>query len=401
MKRVIVYAAMVVFILSLAGCSNKDKKTEETTAAFTEATTEATTEAKTEATTEATEEQTKTDYEEVYSDVIHHIYDLLVSDADELEDVSDEDVGIYEVKMAGDISYALQNVGYTLMDISQDGVPELIIADAGGSILAIYTCDGQTPEYVVSGKTRSYKRLLKDGKTIYEQSSGGAALYLFGKFHLSENGKKIEWEECYFTYPDDAFNMHYYYNTTGLWEPDKAEELNITDEEFYAKDNLTEDSYMLDLGLTMFADMPGGTYNVSGGAVNGSEQATGTGVEVMPAENCRMRLSNATVIDISDGENWSEIAFLPVDGSVTDIYFYEIEYSDSSENNQWFKEVRELSYIPVIKEDEPLVAKISFPGDIPTTGFSFVDATGTVWRYTICLSGFDGSVQINPYFPAE
>lgn len=397
MKRKIMIVGLIVSMLAAVGCSKKGKEETTTTEAV-----EVTTEATTENTTEVTTEEKVVSYEEVYADVLHHTYDILASAEDIFDEITDEEMGIYEIRMYSDAETALKSVGYCYKDLNDDDIPELIIGSDDGMILAIYGIDGDTPAFLVSGRTRNAKRLLADGKTIHTFGSGGAAYSIFGTMQIAKDGKGIEWIDCYFTYPDNTNNIHYYHNTTGVWDPEQAEEIFVSDEEFWAPSELEDGSFVRDLGLTYFIDMPGGTYEQTNNSQTGDinvQIATGAGFDVLLAEDARARLTNYQTLNISTDEFTNEVAFIPIEGGLSDITFYEIEYSASSEGNQWFKNNKEIGYIPFVAEDEQLVVTMSFPGDMPTIGFSYIGATGETLYYAIGLSGFDGSVQISPYFP--
>lgn len=399
MKRRWILAGLFVSMLAAVGCSKKDKATTATTTEAIEVTTEATTEN----TTEATTESAQIDYEAVYAPVLQHTFDVIVSE-DDIDDIEEEDMGIYEIKMYDGIEAGLNNVGYAYRDLNDDDVPELIIGSKFGTILAIYGIENDKPVFLVAGRSRSTKNLMKDGKTIHTYGSSGAAYSIFGTMQVSKDGKSIEWQDCYFTYPDDNNSVHYYHNTTGIWEPEEAEELNINNDDFFALDEAVYEDFEESLGLTYFIDVFDSSYiptgDSNGGVGNEIPRPTGTSLDVMLADECRNLLTNYETLDITYGGEFStEVAFRPVDGSISEIYFYEIEYTASNEDNQWFKEKKILTYYEFLNSDQQLIVKMTFPGDMPTIGFSYVNGSGEEQHFAISLSGFDGSVVISPYFP--
>jgi hypothetical protein len=62
--------------------------------------------------------------------------------------------------------------------------------------------------------------------------SGGAMITLMGENHLSENGQEIIWDDFYFTDEKTGGEVGIYHNTSGLFDAEKSEELNITQEQF-------------------------------------------------------------------------------------------------------------------------------------------------------------------------
>ena len=51
---------------------------------------------------------------------------------------------------------------------------------------------------------------------------------------------------------------------------------------------------------------------------------------------------------------------------------------------------RELYRLPEFGPELPLLLTLSFPGDLPSFGFSYTDPDGTAHRCAVALSGEDG-----------
>lgn len=397
MKRRSLMAAFLVGALLLGGCSKKGDDKEQQTENTTEIVTE-----EVQTTAATTTEQKEINYEDVYSDVLHSTYDFLLADIETIGDVSDEQTGLFEEKLAWEPEETLKNIGYAFRDISGDGIPELLIAEnASGGILAIYTVEDETPVFVRSGHSRDCLYLLKGSDTIYNYGASGAAYVSFGTFHLSENGQAVQWDDFYFTdFSDD--NINYYHNTTGEWDTTNSEKLEVSADDFWAYD-VSEDSIKRDLDLTLFIYMPGGSVEPPSTTADGVEivDATGTGVDVRLANYESGELLNCKFLDLSSTEYRSELGFFAIDGNVVDLTFYKIECVISDEGEIAYKGNSSYAYVPYIKEDEPLLVYLEIPGDMPTTGFSYVDASGNTSYYAISLSGYDGSVVLTPYTPID
>lgn len=259
MKKKITAVCLLAFVLLLGGCSKKEKEqtaektterieTTETTEG-TEATTKDT-EAATEATTEAS-----LNYEDVYNDEIMHVYNLIVGDETNFDNAADEDFGLLDVKQSADTATALSALGYTIKDLNGDDVPEMIVADVNGYIYKICSYDGKATQCIISGHARFGLKLMKDEETIVMSGSNGAAYVNFGKMHIAADGKSVEWDDYYFTNPDDTGTMHYYHNTTGEWDTEKAEELTVDEDTFWSYDIFLSEDTIANLGLTLLQDV--------------------------------------------------------------------------------------------------------------------------------------------------
>jgi hypothetical protein len=59
-------------------------------------------------------------------------------------------------------------------------------------------------------------------------------------------------------------------------------------------------------------------------------------------------------------------------------------------------DVETVFNIPSLRSGIPLAVPMSFPGDIPSNGFSYTDTDGTTKTYSIGVSGRDGSLVVTP-----
>jgi hypothetical protein len=110
-------------------------------------------------------------------------------------------VGIMETVNALGREAALQGTGFSIEDITGDGVPELLVGSmpgSGESVYAVYTIRNGTPAAVFDGWARNGYYALGGGR-FYYHGSGGAAYSAFGTCHLSYDGSRIEWEDFYFS----------------------------------------------------------------------------------------------------------------------------------------------------------------------------------------------------------
>ena len=221
--------------------------TEETSEATTESTTEETTEdTTTEApetsetsdptvsVTERSEESEETSasaagYNDIYTGLLVQAYELIRKGPGEV-DIPDG-MAAYSADM--DLT---QSIGYKIEDITGDNVPELIIG-TGVNVLAVYTVKDGEPFVATEGWGRSGVSILNDG-SFYTSGSGGASMYIFGRYNLSEDGTRIIWSDYYFTNlkDEETWELGLYHNKTGSLEASESEELTISRDDFDAID---------------------------------------------------------------------------------------------------------------------------------------------------------------------
>ena len=56
-----------------------------------------------------------------------------------------------------------------------------------------------------------------------------------------------------------------------------------------------------------------------------------------------------------------------------------------------------LCHLDVLSADCALVADLTFHGDLPCYGISYIDANGAFWRFAIEISGYDGSISLSEF----
>lgn len=182
------------------------------------------------------------EYNEIYSGVISRYYQLITGYSEEWE-ILDGEIGVLERITMLDTNDALETIGYTIQDISGDEVPELIIAAVsdstdgihhGTDILAVHTIVDGTPKLSFEGWIRN-NYLLLENNTLLNRGSGGAMYSIFGTYTLSKDGTSLTNNEYYFTCEKgETFDeIGIYYNTSGEWDKDISEELDISIDEFW------------------------------------------------------------------------------------------------------------------------------------------------------------------------
>lgn len=214
-KRLIATILSCAMLVSFASCSQKTTETDEIESTTIEEVTETTTEESSEATT--TLEETTTDSYVIKEDAIPESYMNIISIANDVitrssseyyESITDEDgfMGIYEETAALGEEEALSNICFSLKDINNDGIDELIISSkvkddglteyvgpayrAGYSVLAVYTLDGDDAVLIAEAWSRNSWYINSDGEFINE-GSGGAAYHELGLYTLEANATEL------------------------------------------------------------------------------------------------------------------------------------------------------------------------------------------------------------------
>ena len=160
-------------------------------------------------------------------------------------------LAIYEGTRALNDGDVLSAIGYRIEDINGDNVPELMIGlvntlddgkASGSQVLVLYTVQDGEPVCVAESFYRSMYQWAGDG-SFYYCGSGGAAYHAFGMFSLPKGGTEMHGDEFYFTdVRDESFSeIVYYHNNTGVWDSAEAEELDVSDDEFWQLESQLSD----------------------------------------------------------------------------------------------------------------------------------------------------------------
>ncbi len=202
------------------------------------------------------------DYMQVYASVLDDFYAVIVNGSDWDFDIEGA-TGVWEVTMGAGSDEALQNIGYTILDISGDDIPELVIggieesdgSDCYGSIIyAVFSCANGTPTCTLEGWGRNSYSWMSEGRFL-NRGSSGAMYSILATYTISPNGTSLICDDYYFTFEkDENFEqIGYYHNTTGEWDKSVSEEMDITGEEFWEMETELEDR-ITNVELTRFSE---------------------------------------------------------------------------------------------------------------------------------------------------
>ncbi len=310
-----------------------------------------------------------------------------------VESISMEGIaGVFEQIYNKKVDEALESIGYSIQDISGDGVPELLIVIVsekednkfkGHETIAIYTIKDKKPHLTQEGWARSRFIYQGDGKYYYQGSAG--AMYSFlGKFTISKTGDILECNDFYFTSDkdDNPEEKAYYRNTLGTMDIPNSEELNISENEFWniAKE-MSEEPVNIEL-------IPFSRYEEKLKGIDSSPEirVNWAGTEVESYENL-----HEFVLD----RNESSVRLLfTANKIVKDFKFLNLEVLDTSQDGKMKYKIKEVYELEKLTPQKPFLATVVYYGDLTTYGISYLDDSGNKVVYAARVSGEDGAISL-------
>ena len=197
-------------------------------------------------------------------------------------------------------------------------------------------------------------------------------------------------------YPNGGYHMEYGSDTidgyleqeesSASWRMMKEDGTQWMNNARLLKDSSDIDTLTLTIGL--------GAERLLAGEIEQKQEAAYSPVSVRPfdPENDRLEL-----IDLSSGDNPADIVFTAEEPLVNfRILFLTVEGFDS-EGNMGFV-TSELFSREEVKQGEQFAIKADFFGTMPNLGFCYDDETGMPHYRYITLSGYDGSLEITPFW---
>lgn len=317
---------------------------------------------------------TDAEYVLLYNKILKRTYNIIM-DEDYWDHVGEGEIGIAEVIAEND--NRLSDVIYCLEDVNKDGSKELFIINKKYNyILAAYTLVDNSPLLFIEGWARNAYYYLGDGMFGYI-GSGGASSSAAGTFKASDDCKSLEVVDFYFS---DFDNL--YHNTNGEWTPSTSEKIDWDYDKLWAyADELKARTIALD--FTTMAEY---------GAELKSEDANS---QVIIAW-ARDVLTDASVFDdvIIDKNDYTSKIVFSCKSEVMDFKILQLELKDFDENEEISFDVVEVYAKHLLNRDKLVVATVSFAGDIPNYGFSYIDDNGDERKFAIYESGKDGTLDL-------
>lgn len=332
-----------------------------------------------------------------YDQLLARYYNL-ISNRPKDWDPRDGEVGVWEVARSKTRSEALSSIGYAVRDISGDGIPELIIGEmiAPGAegprshIYSIYTLVNGKPKNTIDASARNNWHLMEYNKLL-NQGSGGASLFIFSTNKLTQDGTSTVCSNNYFSHwtgEGGAQNVNFWHNTTGECETSKAERMNISEDAFW---KILSDlsAKTVDAGLTPFSKYTAANQAAAKSAAGAPARLKASFAKDFPGGGSGCRTFTA------DSSAPVKVIFSS-QGTLKNFKVLKLEMKDYSNGKPVFN-IKELHNAGSVDAQNPLAVVLSFPGDLPSYGVSYVDGTGNTHRFAISLSGKDGSLVTSEF----
>lgn len=321
-------------------------------------------------------------YEREYGKLVEGIYNF-VNDGN-MDKVPQQGMtGIYELRDHMGYVDALNMLGYTLQDINNDKVPELIFAILdnekqgkgyyGKDIYAVYTFVDGKIKFVDEGWARSNIKLLANNMLLTRGNSSNTD-YVLALKDLLPNGNK-RCIDMYFTRSksNNEPGLDVYRNNVGRDDVAVSQKTNMTADDFF------------DMGT----EMAGDSVKLELLPLKEYKQRGFKGLAMQYLECMGVHELQDVKADLSKYEQVS----VPNPFKGADVIFR------STKNLEEFRLLELASGKSVYSKDllmadEKLVLHLESLETIPKNGISFKDDAGRERRFAILQSGKDGSIYL-------
>ena len=329
----------------------------------------------------------KADYAQQYAPILESAYAFVVKNGEEKEGFS----SLAEVKQFNGAEKAGDIIGYTMQDISGDGVPELILGYAeqkqgqgfySSDIYAIYTLVYGKPQLKFEAWFKDRLRLLKDN-TLFMQGTSGAAESYTGRFALEGTKKKCL--DFFFTKPDEhnPEQIIVYHNQTGTSDPKQSEKSPITLEE------------LGDMG-NGFSMEPLEFLPIKNYPQQGLKGLAKKHINIAWQKDSKLNLAQAERFNTPHADHAAKVVLLS-DEPLPNFKVLGLEAANIDEGGQISYNVKDLYTKNSLAKNAPFMLTLTTFESIPYTGISFEDDLGRVRRFAIGQSGMDGSVSLSEF----
>lgn len=354
-------------------------------------------------------------------------YHAMLWEGSQTAELTQGQTGVWERAMGLTPQQALEQIGFLVLDLNGDMVPELVIGEAAlpqddpvpaGLLFAVYTLADQQPRLVLEGWARNRYYSLGQGR-FFHQGSAGAMHSAFGVFALSPQGPGLVCEEFYFTGEQQGSQeLALYRNTTGQWDPAQSSGFALGEPAFW---RLEEEllSQVQPLALTPFWQLapvgaggeegPASAGHQAGGFLqDGADSPVGLGPQGQTGDS-DLTASFPVLAHFEEDAPQSPqmpLAFaLPSDSptarvqftalrTVRDFRLLSLVLGDVSEQGQVSFTTQVLLALPVLTPQQAVLAELPFDGDLPAFGISFIDEKGQSPIYAVEISGKDGALLL-------
>lgn len=328
------------------------------------------------------------DYLEIYSGIIDSFYRYIESDVTFNSDAPEGSNGIQEAAAYMDIYEALENLGYSLIDINDDDVPELILGNVygehemyGSELLAVYTIADKAPELVFEGWSRSSYYLCYDN-TIYHSGSGGAAYNCTALYTLPKGKSELETIDYCFSDVDSYDNPIYYSNSKGEWDVNSPYSEQLSENEYDSRIGSMMNIGHQTLNFTSFYN-----YNESKNDTNS--------VKIHDADRFFNIYPVYNTVTADESEYSARVVFTAKE-KVTDFKIFRIDPNEFVNSGIDSVNINDTVYTDNSFDNYEAVELTFVTGEyIPVMGICYTDPSGKNIRLTINESGRDGSFYLS------
>ena len=222
---------------------------------------------------------------------------------------------------------------------------------------------------------------------------------------LGMNGQGLVF--CVEFYDEDLGQMHY-----SSFQIRRVEELNEKTDEWYeymryqhlgGYDLFGSDDEVRELSLERTdAEEDGmtgsyeedGTLSAADAAEKEESMSTGNlAINGTFVDGGMLSAADRAAMIVLEDDQYSMVAKLLATAAVHDLRIYTLEMDFSEAEGIRFRGTQR-GQVPALQAGQAIYLKLSFPGDSPHHGISYVDAAGTTHYLSLMQSGFDGSLAL-------
>ena len=231
-------------------------------------------------------------------------------------------------------------------------------------------------------------------KLLYQDACVDAEIYLNYEGRctwLGMNGQGLVF--CAEFYDKDLGQMHY-----SSFQIRRGEELNEKTDEWYeymryqhlgGYDLFGSDDEVRELSLAMGDATAADAAEKEESMSTGNLAVTGTFVD-----GGMLSAADRAAMIVLEDDQYSVVAKLQAMATVHDLRIYTLEMDFSEAEGIRFRGTQR-GQVPALQAGQAIYLKLSFPGDSPHHGISYVDAAGTTHYLSMMQSGFDGSLALS------
>ena len=320
------------------------------------------------------------DYADSYDKVIDDYYDYVSTYSSKSSKAERykclDEMAVFSGKLS------LNEIGYTIEDITGDGIPELIFGKVdkydgrnsiGKNVRAVYCIVKGEPKLIFQSKDYNGYLNIGGGKFAYSGNSG--KYQTFGVCRLNKAGDKCKWDDFYFIKTKKVYGYYrtiLFNNKTGKTDEKASKEKTIRDTEFTKvwKKVFDRVKPMKMTPLSLYTRM-----------------------SVYYKEDVKGKYKNYKKYELESDEPEAKVFFVP-SKAVKNFKLIGLTFKSGDDDGNIVYDQNVLYQTKTLTPKKPLLADVHMFGTIPTLGISYVDDFGKAHKYIVYQSGKDGSVLL-------